>query len=102
MIILWGDYSTGGGEEASGVFWWVWEFGWVGRFGASVDGCVGWGSVGLVGLCVGTQSVFEIYLNRPRVGGSHGVCENFSLLTAPCVLLFAKRFVNQLPHRVST
>jgi len=57
-------------------------------------------------LRVGTQGVFEFSLNRPRVGGCHGVCEYFSQLTAPStqvsnlaaqlLLLFAEQFVNQM------
>ena len=67
-----------------------------------------WGGLGSVVVCVGTQMVFEFYLNRPRVGGCHGVCEYFSQLTAPStqvsnlaaglLLLFLERFVNQIAN----
>lgn len=77
------DYSTGGGVEASRDFWWgLGDVGDVGDVGGLERFRVG----------VGTQSVFEFYLNRPRVGGPTGNGEYFSLLTAPCVLLFPVSF----------
>jgi hypothetical protein len=80
------------------------QLGGLGRLGVCGNCC----SLGSVVECVGTVSVFEFYLNRPRVGGCHGVCEYFSQLTAPStqvsnlaaglLLLFLERFVNQIAN----
>ena len=55
------------------------RLGGCGRWGGGGDWC----SLGSNVVCYGTVRVLRFFLNRPRVGGCHGVCVNFSLLTAP-------------------
>jgi hypothetical protein len=86
-----------------------------GRFGLAWVVCGDCGGLGSVVLWYGTVGVLRFLLNRPRVGGCHGVCVNFSLLTAPSqfvsnlavqlLLLFSNGFANpglQLQNQMST